>query len=465
MRAVTALIVFGIVWAYASVPAWVQHAIDASGLSEDEIGLIIKKAGAGGETIASLNAWKLRRPASVIKVLTTYASVLQLGFSHRIPTQIYRNGEIRNGVLYGDLVIKGFGDPSLHSEDVEKIVAELRAKGVRRITGHIVVDRSYFAVGTQNSAHFDDHPYSPYNAMPDAMMFNERVSTICVDPKANGVYKAIPNRDFVVTNRIRFVDKPCRGRYSWPRVKVRDAGARPEIVLEGKISKQCRLRKICKVVSRPYIAFYYALKEAMKEAGIAAPGSLRLGKVPPTAKMLFIHTGETIEEIVSETAKASNNLYARQLLLYLGARYYGAPATLDKGRKAVREILKQYGALGSEKVVVDNGCGLSRKAMLSPAALARVLDNAYERFGMRWMKTLAIAGEDGTIKRRFRGTPVARRAWMKTGTLKYAKNIAGYVKSRKGRLYTVVILVNTKRGRWKAAHLEDVLIELLVKNH
>jgi D-alanyl-D-alanine carboxypeptidase/D-alanyl-D-alanine-endopeptidase (penicillin-binding protein 4) len=90
-------------------------------------------------------------------------------------------------------------------------------------------------------------------------------------------------------------------------------------------------------------------------------------------------------------------------------------------------------------------------------------DNAYKRYGQRWMNTLSIAGVDGTIRKRFRGTVVKKRAWMKTGTLKRVKNIGGYVKSRSGRLYTVVILVNTKQGRWKAAKLQNDIMTWLVR--
>ncbi len=89
-------------------------------------------------------------------------------------------------------------------------------------------------------------------------------------------------------------------------------------------------------------------------------------------------------------------------------------------------------------------------------------DDAYTRYGSRWMKTLSIAGVDGTIRRRFRGTSVKNRAWMKTGTLNRVKNIGGYVKTRKGKLYTVVILVNTKKGRWKAAKLQNDIMKWLV---
>ena len=111
---------------------------------------------------------------------------------------------------------------------------------------------------------------------------------------------------------------------------------------------------------------------------------------------------------------------------------------------------------------IDNGCGLSRTAKLNAKLLAAVLDDGYKRYGMRWMKTLSIAGVDGTIKRRFRGTVVRNRAWMKTGTLKRVKNISGYVKSKNGRLYTVVILVNTKKGNWRASALQNKVIKWLV---
>jgi D-alanyl-D-alanine carboxypeptidase/D-alanyl-D-alanine-endopeptidase (penicillin-binding protein 4) len=128
----------------------------------------------------------------------------------------------------------------------------------------------------------------------------------------------------------------------------------------------------------------------------------------------------------------------------------------------VKGILKEYHALGNGTLKIDNGSGLSRTAKLNAKLLATMLDSAYTRYGMRWMKTLSIAGVDGTIKKRFRGTKVRNRAWMKTGTLKRVKNIAGYVKSRNGRYYTTVIIVNTRKGRWKAANLENDIIKWLV---
>ncbi|SFV90240.1 D-alanyl-D-alanine carboxypeptidase [hydrothermal vent metagenome] len=454
------LLLFSVtVWA---LPSGIESAIGKSGIDKKDISIYIKEAGKGSCVVASLNANRLRTPASVIKVLTTYAAVLKLGFDYRWPTVFYSRGRIANGVLHGDLIIKGYGDPTLSDEDLPKIISRIKAAGIERITGDIVIDRSYFKVGSRNTSGFDNHPYSPYNAMPDAMMFNERVSTICVIPKLNSVTKKTPDQSFVVHNQLQHVNRPCRGRYSWPHVKIDDSKAVPEVWLKGKISKRCGKREICQVLTKPYQSFYYALKAALGEEGITVGGRLRLHPLPKGAKVLFTHYSASLEKIVSKTAKKSNNLYARHLLLLLGAKMYGAPATVAKGRKAVRIILRANGALGTSLPHIDNGCGLSRTSKITAKILASVLDNAYSRYGMRWMQTLSIAGRDGTIKKRFRGTVVRNRAWMKTGTLKHVKNIAGYVKSRNGRYYTAVILVNSKHARWKAAKMQDAIITWLV---
>jgi len=448
-------------WIYA-LPAGINSIIQKSGISKNDISIYIKEVGNGGRELASLNASKTRTPASVIKVMATYAAVLKLGFDYRWPTQFYTVGALKNGVLNGDLIVKGFGDPTLSSKDLIGIVANIKAKGIRKITGNIVIDRSYFAVGTKNNSGFDKNTYSPYNAMPDAMMFNERISTICVTPNKNDVHKKIVDDSYRIKNNLQRVNKPCKGRYSWPGFKIDNSSEIPEVWLKGKISKKCGKRNICKVITKPYKSFYYALKDALKKAGVTVTGMMRLNKVPSSANILFTHYSRSLEKIISKTAKKSNNLYARHLLLFLGAKMYGAPATLSKGRQAVEYILRSKGALSSGTLKIDNGSGLSRTAKLNAKQLANMYDNAYTRYGSRWMKTLSIAGVDGTIKRRFRGTVVKNRAWMKTGTLNRVKNIGGYVKSRSGRVYTTVILVNTKQGRWKASQLQNNIMKWLV---
>jgi D-alanyl-D-alanine carboxypeptidase/D-alanyl-D-alanine-endopeptidase (penicillin-binding protein 4) len=446
-----------------ALPQAVEAFIKKSTIPKKDMSIYIKEVGKGGKELVSLNANTTRTPASVIKVMTTYAAVLKLGFDYRFPTKFYTTGRLANGVLHGDLYIKGFGDPTLKSRDVDEIVKQFKAKGIKEIRGNLVIDRSFFRVSSKNNSGFDEHTYSPYNAMPDAMMYNERISTICVIPKKNRVRKKEVDGSYQVINKLKAVNKPCKGRYSWPGFHIDKNHVIPKVVLQGKISKHCRQQNICKVLTKPYLSFYYAFKEKLKKQGISVKGNMRLRKLPQKAKLLYTYYSQPLEKIISTTAKKSNNLFARHLLLFLGAKMYGAPSTLSKGRKAVERILQDNRALSAGLLSIDNGSGLSRTAKLSAKMLVNMYDNAYERYGQKWMDTLSVAGVDGTINKRFRGTVVKNRAWMKTGTLKRTKNIGGYVRSVKGKLYEVVILVQSRRGNWRATQLQNDILTWLVK--
>ncbi len=443
-----------------ALPQEISSFVNKSKIPSKDISIYIKEVGTNN-VIASLNANTVRKPASVIKVMTTYAALLKLGFDYRWPTKFYMSGRKSGSTLKGDLIVKGFGDPTLSESDLDSIVKQIKNYGIRHITGNIVIDRSYFSVKNTNSSHFDNNTYSPYNAMPDAMMFNERTSTVCITPKNKSAHKELNDPSYKLVNNIKFVNKSCKGQYSWAGSKVDESGTDPKLILSGKISKRCGKRKVCKVVTKPYKAFYYVLKDRLKDNGVSVKGSLRLKKVPRNSQLLFTHYSKSLEQIVSKTAKKSNNLYARHLMLFLGAKVYGAPSTIEKGRKAINLILKQKGVLNRNRHYIDNGSGLSRSSKMSAKTFADMYESAYLHYGQRWMNTLSIAGEDGTIKKRFRNAPAKNRAWMKTGTLNNVKNIGGYVKNRKGTLYSVVIIVNTKQARWRAAALQNNIINWL----
>lgn len=457
------LILWFVVTAWVmALPADIQYFLTKSKLPKKDVSIYIQELDTG-RVVASLNANTTRKPASVIKVLTGYAALLKVGFDYRWPTEFYTSGTIKSGHLNGDLIIKGYGDPSLGSKHLSDIILKIRRRGIEHINGDIVIDRSYFDVGDKDSAEFDNYPYSPYNALPDAMMFNERTSTVCITPKKKTAHKEIEDPSYEVVNQVKFVNRSCRGKYAWAGSKVDMQSEIPQLILKGELSKHCKERKVCKIVTKPYKAFYYALKEALAQEGIEINGKMRLAKVPSSARLLFTHYSEPLEKIVSKSSKKSNNIYARHLMLLAGAKMYGAPATVAKGRKAVTTLLKAQGALGKGTLYLDNGSGLSRKSKMSAKMLADVQKSAYRVYGKRWMKTLSIAGKDGTIKKRFRYKPAQSRAWMKTGTLKHVKNIGGYVKNKAGNHYNVVILVNTKKGRHRATKLQNDIINWLAQ--
>ena len=445
------------------LPSAIKAKINKHKFNRNDIAIYIKETGKN-RVVASLNIDQAMLPASVIKVYSAYAVLLELGYDYRWPTKFYYTGKLKNGILHGNLVVKGFGDPTLRTADLPGIVAALKAKGIKKIKGNIVIDRSYFTVPRRDSSHFDKNIYSAYNAMPDALMFNQHLSKFTIGPTKgrHQIKKYIPGESYRVVNKIQTVSGSCKGSRSWPNIRVNYTTETPTLVVSGKLSKHCKKRTYTYIITKSYKEFYAAFKRELKRKGISYKGRMRVGKLPAGAKSLYAHYSAPLEKIISVTSKKSNNLFARHLLLTLGAKIYGSPANLDKGRRAITQILNRYRLLDTPKCHIDNGCGLSRISKITARSMGRVLDHAYRGYGKRWMNTLSIAGTDGTIRRRFQNTSVKNRAWMKTGTLNNAKNIVGYVKSRSGKLYTVVILTNGKRAKWHGAKLENDIIKWLV---
>jgi len=416
--------------------------------------------------IVSWNSYKSRVPASVIKLLTVYSGLLKLGYNYRWETKFYSTGYVNNGTLRGDFIVKASGDPTLGTDDLDDIVNHLHQLGIRKILGNIVIDRTLFNVPKQNSSGFDRNRYSPYNAMPDAMMFNERKSTLCITPRGRTVrINRIDNdRSYKIVNNLKVVNGSCRKGRSWPRVGIRtDKSQHSIITLSGKLSKRCGKRTICKVVSMPHRSFYYALKDKLKREGIKFTGTLKLKKVPRKAKYLFSHSSERLEDVISIIAKKSNNLMARQLFLTIGTEFYSPPITRLKAGQAVKRILNRHSLLEGE-TIISNGSGLSRKSRVTAKTLANLLEHGALHYGQRWMNTLSIAGVDGTIRRRFRNSTVYGRAWMKTGTIRHVANIAGYVEGISGQKYVVVVLVNDRKSALYGRKLANRVIEWVADN-
>ena len=441
----------------------IEYMLSKSAIKRDDLGLYIKET-KSNRVVSAINIDKLFIPASVIKVYSAYAILLELGYNYRWATNFYVTGRFVNGTVYGDLVVKGSGDPTLCSSDIPKIVKALRQKGVKKINGNIIIDRSYFSVSNKDSSHFDQNIYSPYNAMPDALMFNQHTSNFTLSVK-NGRYrvnKVIAGDSYKVSNQIKTVGGSCVGKRANPKITINHSTNRPTLIVQGKLSNRCKKRYYKYIITKPYKEFYNALKNRFSRVGISYKGEMELKKVPLGAKRIYTHYSNKLEKILAVTAKKSNNLFARHLLLTLGARIYGAPSNLNKGRKAVERVLNRYRLLNFSKTCIDNGCGLSRESKITARSMAKVLDHAYKSYGQRWLNILSIAGKDGTIRRRFAQSIVKNRAWMKTGTLNRVKNITGYVKSRNGTLYTVAILVNSKHSRWAGSALQNKIIKWLV---
>jgi D-alanyl-D-alanine carboxypeptidase/D-alanyl-D-alanine-endopeptidase (penicillin-binding protein 4) len=447
---------------FATLPQTMVDAIAKDKIDPKNLSIVVQDL-SSGTVIASLNPTTPRVPASVEKIATAYAILLELGPDFKWPTQLYYRGTLKSGVLHGDIIVKGYGDPTLRAKDVKEFAKKIASFGVRKIVGNIVIDRTFFKNSPKISSGFDKNFLSEYNAMPDALMYNDHLNYIQIAPK-NGVITAqalYSDKSFHLLNKIKPTSGACRGKNAWPKVRYDKKPERVDVILEGSLSKRCRKITLHNVLSKPYSSFYYSFKSYLKSFGVEVNGALKLGRVPKDAKLLITHYSEPLQKIVAKTLKKSNNLYARHLFLALAAKRYGYPATVENAERAVRDILGPKGVLSAGDFI-DNGCGLSIRSRMSPMTAIKINRSAYRDFGKMWLDSLSIAGVDGTLKKRFAHSIVKKHAFMKTGTLKKAKNIAGFVKTKSGRLLNVAIFYNGAKI-WLGSDIQNKIITMLVK--
>lgn len=397
----------------------------------------------------SHNAEKGMNPASVMKMVTTNAALDLLTPAYRWKTELYHDGQIKDGVLNGNLIIKGYGDPSFKVQDFWRLLMSLKQAGVRKINGDLLIDKSYFANGIDNGISFDEEKWRAYNAKPSAFSVNGRSTSFRFLANETGVSV---NQEFelaevAIVNQMKLVDGDCgnwRGRMSYDIQTngVQAKLAKAVVRFKGVYPADCGERYIELSLFDDAQYAFFTFNKLWRELGGSFEGKLKLQPVPGTAKKLLEQASEPLGTIVRDINKWSNNLMAQQLLLTLGAEKAGTPATMEKGAGAVQDWFSANG-LNSKALVIENGSGLSRMERISAQHLGRMLVRAYSSPVMpEYMASMPILALDGTVKHRLEDSAVNGRAHLKTGSINGVSSIAGYVLSASGHRYVMVMLVN-----------------------
>jgi D-alanyl-D-alanine carboxypeptidase/D-alanyl-D-alanine-endopeptidase (penicillin-binding protein 4) len=420
------------------LPTSVESALARAGVKSSALVAWVEAVDGGPPRLA----WQAERPAnpaSLMKLVTTFAGLDLLGPAFTWSTPVWLQGSIANGVLNGDLVIKGNGDPKLVLERIWLLLRRVRQAGVNEIRGDIVVDRSAFAPGEIDPAEFDGEPLRPYNANADALLLNYRsvlltftpdpargIATIAVEPPLAGVS---------VDTTVPLVAGPCD---DWRSALQGDFADPARLGLRGSFPAACGEKVWPIAYADPGSYNGRALVGLWLEMGGKLGHGYRNGNAPSTPPSFELRS-PALADVVRDINKLSNNVMAQQLFLTLGATQRGT-GTPERGREVVRQWLN--GRIGSAATgsVVVNGSGLSRDSRLSALALGRLLQAAWASPVMpELMSSLPVPGIDGTL-RQARGA--MGRAHLKTGSLRDVAGIAGYVLANSGRRYIVVAIVN-----------------------
>ncbi len=428
----------------APLPEAISKAIKAYRVPEDAISLVVQDVDSDVAAI-NLNPLTPRNPASSIKLLTTFVALDVLGPTYTWPTKLYATGPIKDGVLNGDLVLKGYGDPFLVVEEFWKMLGDLRARGVQSITGDLVVDDTHFNVPDIDPGAFDRQPYRLYNVVPNAALVNFKAIEFqflkgkdgkSVDIRMN---PHMPN--VKITNSLTIKQGKCAGYNYGIEMLVPEPAIADHVIFSGAFPSACRSHTMHRTMLHPSTYAYGTFKRLWTHWGGTIDGGVREGTAPNKRPLVVWHS-RPLAEIIRPLNKWSNNVMTRLLLYSLAAAKYKPPYSKQQGIDVLRGYLQENG-LDDSALILDNGSGLSRETRVTAQFMNGLLRHAYAHPLMpEFIASMSLNGLDGTTRRRFRGRPEAGRMHLKTGSIDNVSAIAGYVLASSGKTYSMSLMIN-----------------------
>lgn len=446
------------------LPASVQKALKTNKLTNDALSLaMIPLTGPGKTTMINVDVSV--NPASTMKLITTYAALELLGPTHQWKTEFYSDGPLRDGILHGNLYLKGGGDPKLNMEKLWLLLRDLRTNGVKQVTGDLVLDRSHFM--PPELPQFNDDggdENKPFLVTPDSLLVN--LKAVRFITRAEGgkvrVVAEPPIASIRIDNRVKPLkaSAKCSG---WPDVRYNPVKEFDgvTVVVSGQLADGCSSQVYLSLLDHPSYAAG-AVRAIWQELGGSILGKDRVDVLPKDAHLLARAFSPDLVEIIRDINKYSNNTMARQLFLSIGAKYR-TPADGDDA-KAAQRVIRQWLArkgITASHLVMENGSGLSRAERISARELATLLQAAWRSpYAAEYIASLPLAAMDGTMRKRLHRTAVAGQAHIKTGTLNNVRAIAGFSRDSNGNTWAVVAILNHPQPWGASAVLDQVLVDL-----
>ena len=432
------------------LPEPVAEALERHRLPAESLSVWVQDAAAPDETpLVSHRPDVPRNPASTIKLIITLAALEELGPGYEWETRVYVTGPVRAGRLDGDLVLVGSGDPYLVVEQLWRLLAAVRARGLETVAGRLVIDNTRFSVaGEPPPGEFDGKPYRAYNAPPDALLVNFNALDVVVESGGGEVraWTEPPVAGLRLRTRLALgaggcVRRDLRLHVSRPLAARSPLDAPlPELTVAGRFPRGCPRAAFPRSVLPPPRFADGVVRALWAQMGGWIEGGLVVASVPEGAALWRRHRSPPLALVVRGINKFSNNVMSRNLLLTLGAERFGPPGTPDKGRRAVAAWLERK-EIEALHLRIVNGAGLSRETRISARGLGRVLlAGERSRFRPELAASLPLVSIDGTMRTRLLRHPEAPRARIKTGRLDGVRAVAGYVRTRRGRTLAVAVL-------------------------
>ncbi|MGE8498997.1 MAG: D-alanyl-D-alanine carboxypeptidase/D-alanyl-D-alanine-endopeptidase [Pseudomonas sp.] len=447
----------------STLPSKVQQSLKANKIGTQSLSLVtIPLTGPGASTY--FNADISVNPASTMKLVTTYAALELLGPTYQWKTEFYTDGQLKDGVLNGSLYLKGGGDPKLNMEKLWLLMRDLRANGVRQVTGDLVLDRSHF-IQPDLPVFNDDggDANKPFLVTPDSLLVNLKALRFIARNEDGKVHIAVepPIAEIRIDNRVKAL--PAAKCPGWPDVRYNPVTEfdGTTVIVTGQLAAGCSAQTYLSLLDHPGYAAG-AVRAIWQELGGSIIGKTRVAEVPKNARLLARAFSPDLVEVIRDINKYSNNTMARQLFLSIGAN--GRNEADGDDAKAAQRVIRAWLArkgITAPQLVMENGSGLSRDERVSAREMAKLLQAAWKSpYAAEFISSMPLVAMDGTMRKRLRNTALVGEAHIKTGTLNNVRAIAGYSRDSNGNSWAVVAILNDPRPWGASAILDQVLIDL-----
>jgi len=394
-------------------------------------------------TLYEHNADNLMTPASNFKLLVSATALEKLGPDFTYKTEVYAHGKVEKGVIEGDLILKGGGDPVLETADLTDLAKQVKVAGISQVKGSVLADDSMFddqRLGWGWS--WDSLPYY-YSAEISALNLNRNTVNVYVYPAkqagAQAEVKVVPETDYVTIENTTTTGPEGSAKAIW----IDRALGQNTIRVGGSIAlgTQVTKREAPVTVSEPQLYAGCIFAAELAKQGVDVTGSVKSGRTPAEAKLLCSHTSPPLSQILTLLNKPSDNLLAEVLLKTIGSVVNGKGSS-SSGASVEKGVLKGFGLDMSALSIID-GSGLSKLDCISPRNIVALLSYMQSSKNAKvFVDSLPIAGVDGTLAYRMKGTSAEKNVKAKTGYLAKVCSLSGYVTTKSGEQLVFSIMLN-----------------------
>ena len=445
----------------AEMPQPYKSLISKYNFKKDSYSFVVKNLTNPQKKAIIYNGSKNFNPASLIKIITSFIALEKLGPNYKWRSDFYYTGELKDHILQGDIIFVGRGDASFSIDNLESLIREIQKKGIKKIEGNLILNKSYFGK-IPEVIDFDDDPMRAYNVLPNAVSIQSNTINFKFTPQDKRVkIDAQPDLKYLkIKNNLKVSEKNC---VSWKQAldyQKANSIMDDTIIFQGYLSNKCLKKEIDLSVIDNSRYFYEAFKYLWVQNGGDFSGGYWVNDNERLeGELLSSHLSRPLGVLVRDMNKHSLNLMSRNLMLTVMAEDLKIKATEDDVNRFVLDWLGNHD-IATNNIFIENGAGLSRKTSINAESLLEIMDKIYEHPYMpEILSSFSILNEDGTLEKKMPLSKAKKNGHFKTGSLKNVSAIAGYLVDKEKNKKILIFLMNDNAAN-KSYGFQNDLINL-----